>query len=46
MKYKVYVSALATINIDDHVRISTTDNRLIEEWFGINSTETRKRKKR
>lgn len=29
MKYKVYVSALATINIDDHVRISTTDNRLI-----------------
>ncbi|ASB47811.1 nucleoside kinase [Alkalitalea saponilacus] len=28
-KYKVYVSALTGINIDDHTRIPTTDNRLI-----------------
>ncbi len=29
MKYRVYVSALTQLNIDDHTRISTTDNRLI-----------------
>jgi len=29
MKYKVYVSALTTISIDDHNRIPTTDNRLL-----------------
>jgi len=28
-KFKVYVSALTSINIDDHTRIATTDNRLI-----------------
>ena len=28
-KYKVYVSALTQLNLDDHNRISTTDNRLI-----------------
>lgn len=28
-KFKIYVSALTTLNIDDHNRISTTDNRLI-----------------
>ncbi len=28
-KFKVYVSALAGINFDDHTRINTTDNRLI-----------------
>ena len=28
-KFKIYVSALAAINIDDHNRISTTDNRLV-----------------
>ncbi len=28
-KYKIYVSALTQLNIDDHNRISTTDNRLI-----------------
>jgi uridine kinase len=28
-KFKVYVSALTSINIDDHTRIPTTDNRLI-----------------
>ena len=28
-KYKVYVSALTQLNLDEHNRISTTDNRLI-----------------
>ena len=29
MKFKVYVSALTQLNLDDHNRISTTDNRLL-----------------
>jgi uridine kinase len=29
MKYKIYVSALTQLNLDDHNRISTTDNRLL-----------------
>lgn len=29
VKFKIYVSALAALNIDDHNRVSTTDNRLI-----------------
>ncbi len=29
MKFKVYVSALTTINIDNHNWVSTTDNRLL-----------------
>lgn len=29
MKYKIYVSALTQVNLDDHNRIATTDNRLI-----------------
>ncbi len=28
-KFRIYVSALTTLNIDDHNRISTSDNRLI-----------------
>ena len=28
-KYKIYISALTTLNIDDHNRIPTTDGRLI-----------------
>ena len=28
-KYKIYISALTQLNIDDHNRISTTENRLI-----------------
>jgi len=28
-KFKVYVSALTQLNLDDHNRVSTTDNRLI-----------------
>lgn len=29
MKFRIYVSALTTISIDDHNRIPTTDNRLL-----------------
>ena len=29
LKYKIYVSALASLNIDDHNRIPTTDTRII-----------------
>lgn len=29
MKYKVYVSALTTLNIDNHNWVPTTDNRLL-----------------
>lgn len=28
-KYKIYISALTTLNVDDHNRISTTDGRLL-----------------
>jgi uridine kinase len=28
-RYKIYVSALTQLNLDDHNRISTTDNRLL-----------------
>ena len=28
-KFKIYISALTQLNLDDHNRISTTDNRLI-----------------
>lgn len=28
-KFKIYVSALTQLNLDDHTRVSTTDNRLI-----------------
>lgn len=29
LKYRIYVSALTQMNLDDHTRVSTTDNRLI-----------------
>ncbi len=29
VKYKIYASALTQLNLDDHNRISTTDNRLV-----------------
>jgi uridine kinase len=32
-KYKIYVSALTQLNLDDHNRISTTDNRLIRRMI-------------
>jgi uridine kinase len=36
MKYKIYVSALTQLNLDDHNRISTTDNRLIRRMVRDN----------
>lgn len=35
-KYKIYVSALTQINLDEHNRISTTDNRLIRRMVRDN----------
>lgn len=49
MKYRVYVSALTTITIDDHNWISTTDNRLLRriirdhKYRGTSATETIRR---
>lgn len=48
-KFKIYVSALTSMNIDDHNRIPTTDNRIIRRivrdhrFRGINATNTIKR---
>lgn len=36
--YKIYISALSQLNIDDHNRISTTDNRLIRRIVRDNRT--------
>ena len=40
-KAKVYLSALNELNIDDHVRISTTDNRLLRRIIRDNRTRGR-----
>ena len=37
-KYKIYVSALTELNIDNHNRISTTDNRLLRRIIRDNKT--------
>ena len=37
-KYKIYISALTELNIDDHNRISTTDNRLLRRIIRDNRT--------
>ena len=37
-KYKIYISALTEVNIDDHNRISTTDNRLLRRIIRDNRT--------
>ena len=37
-KYKIYISALTEINMDDHSRISTTDNRLLRRIIRDNRT--------
>lgn len=48
-KFKIYVSALTSMNIDDHNRIPTTDNRIIrrivrDHYFrGYNALNTIKR---
>ncbi|MCR5201991.1 MAG: nucleoside kinase [Lachnospiraceae bacterium] len=45
-KYKIYISALTQINVDEHNRISTTDSRLIRRMVrddrtrGINPAQT------
>ncbi|MDE5972340.1 MAG: nucleoside kinase [Muribaculaceae bacterium] len=49
MKYKVYVSALTTLSIDDHNWVPTTDNRLLRRiirdnaYRGVNAAETIRR---
>jgi uridine kinase len=35
-KYKIYISALTQLNLDDHNRISTTDNRLLRRMVRDN----------
>ena len=48
-KYKIYVSALTQLNLDDHNRISTTDNRLLRrmvrdsKFRGYSALETLQR---
>ncbi len=37
-KYKIYISALTELNIDNHNRISTTDNRLLRRIIRDNRT--------
>jgi uridine kinase len=36
LKYKIYVSALTQLNLDDHNRIATTDNRLLRRMVRDN----------
>lgn len=49
MKYKVYVSALTTLSIDDHNWVPTTDNRLLRRiirdnaYRGVGAAETIRR---
>ena len=48
-KYKIYISALTQVNLDDHNRISTTDNRLLRrmvrdnQFRGYSALETLER---
>ena len=37
-KYKIYISALTQLNLDDHNRIPTTDNRLIRRIIRDHAT--------
>lgn len=43
--YKIYISALTSVNIDDHNRISTTDNRIIRRIVRDNRTRGTKASK-
>lgn len=49
MKYRIYVSALTTLAIDDHNWVPTTDNRLLRriirdhKYRGVSATETIRR---
>ena len=40
-KYKIYISALTSLNIDEHNRIPTTDGRLIRRM--VRDARTRRR---
>lgn len=48
-KYKIYISALTTLNIDEHNRISTTEARLLRRMIrdartrGVSASETLER---
>ena len=42
LKYKIYISPLTEINVDDHNRISTTDNRLLRRIIRDNRTRGHK----
>ena len=37
-KYKIYISALTELNLDDHNRVSTTDNRMLRRIIRDNRT--------
>ena len=37
-KYKIYISALTSLNVDEHNRISTTDSRLLRRMVRDNRT--------
>lgn len=37
-KYRIYISALTELNMDDHNRVSTTDNRLLRRIIRDNRT--------
>ena len=41
-KFKIYISPLITVNVDDHNRISTTDNRLLRRIIRDNRTRGHK----
>ncbi len=41
-KYKIYISPLTELNMDDHNRISTTDNRLLRRIIRDNRTRNYK----
>ncbi len=41
-KYKIYISALTELNMDNHNRISTTDNRLLRRIIRDNRTRNLK----
>lgn len=49
MKYRLYVSALTTLSIDDHNWVPTTDNRLLRriirdhKYRGVSATDTIRR---
>ena len=45
-KFKIYISALTQLNIDEHNRIPSTDGRLIGGWCGMPEQEELQHRKR